>query len=310
MISDTGQHPRWHVGFVGFAYPEWNGTFYPTGLPARDRLAYVSRKVNAVEINTSFYAVPDAAIVRRWAETTPPEFRFCLKMIRDVTHGPTPAGSLASSSGPPPGHFELESTREAAARLLRSAAPLSDRLGAVLLQFPPVFRADRHAELLAFLHNLPRLATLAVEFRHSSWRDPAILNEYAAIGVTIVARDDTPHTRIGGAPSDLWAEHHSMFASGNLLYLRWLGRHGQFPDRTRERVDPTPHINWWLERIREALAANPQIRDVFIFLDNDFAGHAPTTARRLCEMLHLAPCGAQAEDAAPRSLFDHLEGAS
>src|SRR5579871_817045 len=76
----------WRLGTIGFGYDDWSGTFYPPTLKPSHRLAYYARHFNAVEIDTTFHAAPDAGRIRRWAEAVPDAFRFCVKTPKSVTH--------------------------------------------------------------------------------------------------------------------------------------------------------------------------------------------------------------------------------
>lgn len=152
-----------YAGTSGFSYAGWKGVFYPHGLPAARMLAHYASRLNGVELNGSFYRTPPAATLGKWAAETPAGFRFCLKAHRGLTY---------SADG-----FDREG-------LARSVGPnlagLGQRLGPVLLQFPPARLCDPALldRLLAAL-GLPA----AVEFRHESWFAEvayAVLREHGA----------------------------------------------------------------------------------------------------------------------------------
>src|ERR1043165_2775803 len=75
-----------HVGTSGYSYKEWKGNFYPEDLPAKEMLAYYSRRLPAVEINNTFYRLPQASMVENWRDQVPPEFRFSVKASQRITH--------------------------------------------------------------------------------------------------------------------------------------------------------------------------------------------------------------------------------
>ena len=77
----------WRLGTMGFSYADWAGTFYPAGTKAGDYLARYARFFDAVELDTTFHAVPPAERFRRWAGATPAGFRFAVKTPKTVTHG-------------------------------------------------------------------------------------------------------------------------------------------------------------------------------------------------------------------------------
>src|SRR6266480_5163403 len=75
-----------HVGVSGFSYASWAGSFYPKGLKSEEFLGYYSQHLSSVEINSSFYAAPSAAMVKKWSEKTNEKFKFAFKSPRQITH--------------------------------------------------------------------------------------------------------------------------------------------------------------------------------------------------------------------------------
>ena len=163
-----------HVGTSGWAYKEWKPAFYPEGLAQGDFLGHYASVLTACEINATHYRLQSEAAVARWAAATPPGFRFAAKAHRRITH----ARALPPAEG---GDAFLE-------RFLESLTPLGDRLGAVLLQFPPTRRRDDGA-LADLLSCLPRGLPVALEFRHESWEDPEIGDRIAGHGGTLCISD-------------------------------------------------------------------------------------------------------------------------
>jgi uncharacterized protein YecE (DUF72 family) len=138
-----------YAGTSGFSYPGWKGKFYPATLPGSRMLAYYAERLNGVELNGSFYRTPPANAMLNWAAATPPGFRFCMKAARGLTY---------SAEG-----FD----RVGLARIFgERLVPLGERLGPILLQFPPT-RQLNIGLLDSLLGALGRRA--AVEFRHESW---------------------------------------------------------------------------------------------------------------------------------------------
>jgi uncharacterized protein YecE (DUF72 family) len=145
------------TGTSGFSYTAWRGSFYPEKLPEAEMLAFYASKLGAVEINNTFYRMPNRSLLERWAAETPASFRFALKSPRQITH-----------------MRKLIDVGDAVARLAEAAGALGDRLGPILFQLPPFVRKDLGV-LEAFLSTLSTLSTVpvrvraAVEFRHASW---------------------------------------------------------------------------------------------------------------------------------------------
>jgi uncharacterized protein YecE (DUF72 family) len=191
------------------------------------------------------------------------------------------------------------------ARLLFEAIePLGGKLGAVLLQFPPRFTAERAEELAAFLDRLTPAPRLSVEFRHASWESTETESLLRSRAVCWVASDDAPRHVITGQEERANARLSRRIApTADFLYIRWLGKHGQFPHRRKEHFDPSPRLRWWSQRLREVLDRQPEVKDVYGFFDNDFAGHAPASAKRLMEILGLAPPAPEAPQNDEPTLF-------
>ncbi len=142
---------KFFVGVSGFSYASWKGNFYPKGLKSEDFLSFYSGKLNSVEINSSFYAPPSAAMVKSWASRTGEDFRFAIKSPRLITH------TLKIGKGAP----------EAADRLGKTLDLLEGKLGPVLFQLPPFFRQDLRT-LESFLTQTAGMKKV-FEFRHDSW---------------------------------------------------------------------------------------------------------------------------------------------
>jgi uncharacterized protein YecE (DUF72 family) len=151
---------RFFIGTSGWHYGHWRDVFYPEGLPPERWLAYYARHFNTVEINRSFYRLPEPAAVARWCECVPAGFRFALKASRFITH-----------------MKKLKEPRESLKAFSEVAAGLGMRLGPVLFQLPPHWRVDP-ARLAAFLAALPRNWRCAFELRDPSWHCEEV---YAAL---------------------------------------------------------------------------------------------------------------------------------
>jgi len=161
-----------HVGTSGYSYKEWKGSFYPEDLSAKAMLAYYGERLNAVEINNTFYRLPKAEVLESWAEQVPDGFRFSIKASRRITH-------FARLK---------EEARDPTEYLLSNLEVLGDRLGVVLFQLPPNLKKD--AERLAgFLDVLPEGTPAAFEFRHESWNDEQVHELLHARGATLVCAD-------------------------------------------------------------------------------------------------------------------------
>jgi uncharacterized protein YecE (DUF72 family) len=144
------------LGCAVWAYKEWIGDLFPAGSKSAELLRLYTRRLTTVEGNTTFYAVPSAETVARWAAEAAPGFRFCLKIPQAISHaGPLVEGIAATQT------------------FLERIAPLGDQLGPCFLQLPPGFRPRQIDDLAAWLAAWPRERALAVEVRHLEWYEPA-----------------------------------------------------------------------------------------------------------------------------------------
>jgi uncharacterized protein YecE (DUF72 family) len=163
-----------YVGTSGFAYPEWIGPFFPQGLASSDMLPAYAERFRSVEINYTFRRFPTEKTVLRWAERTPPGFRFALKAVGRITHT-----------------RRLRDTDQDVSDFLARVRLLGDRLGPILFQCPPTLRFDRDL-IESFLASLPPVAPYAMEFRHESWSEARDLLADHGVAWCFAETDDTP----------------------------------------------------------------------------------------------------------------------
>ena len=159
------------VGTSGYNYPEWKGSFYPANLAAAKMLPYYAARFPTVEINYTFYRMPNEAIVGKWAAETPSPYKLTLKAPRRITHDNRLRNSGALTAG-----FCLV------------ASTLGEKLGALLFQLPPNLKKDL-VLFDAFLGELPPKVTAAFEFRHQSWFDQEVFDRLRARNLALCVAD-------------------------------------------------------------------------------------------------------------------------
>ena len=142
---------RLRVGTSGFNFPEWRGSFYPPKLPSAKWLEFYAQQLGTVEINYTFYRMPNAKTVAGWDAATPESFTFVLKVPQRITH-------IA----------RLRNVDELLRIFLETVRKLNAKLGPVLFQLPPNFKKDL-ARLGDVLTQFPTDVRAACEFRHASW---------------------------------------------------------------------------------------------------------------------------------------------
>lgn len=294
MASGASRSARIRIGTCGWSYPAgrgtWNGIFYPSPRPRGfDELAFYAEHFDTVEVNSTFYRMPEAPQVARWIERTPDDFIFSVKLFQKFTH---PDMYLARG-----GTTDWEPSRVDIDLFRAGIAPVADagRLGALMMQFPPSFHEsdDARAYLDWLLEAFAAYPT-AVELRHRSWSDraadlTALLDAHGAAWVlidepkfasSIVQPVTSPPARPGTRPP--------------LTYLRLHGRnaaqwweHDAAEDRYDYLYSPA-ELEPFAERAKADAAAG---RKVYLYLNNHFSAKAVANAAVLQKQTGREPTG-------------------
>lgn len=234
------------IGTSGWEYRHWKGRFYPADLP-RDRwFEHYAAHFDTVELNATFYRLPERSIFAGWEARAPVGFRYALKASRYLTHVK-----------------RLREPSEPLARLWSRAIALGAHLGPMLYQLPPRWRPDPE-RLAAFVAALPRERAQAVELRDPRWYRRDILEALRAGGVALCIHDMPGSGRI-------------VPPVGPLVYLRFHGA-GQ---RYGGTYSPQ-RLSAWADRIAAWAAEG---RAVWAYFNNDIGGHAVVDAARLRELV-------------------------
>ena len=146
-----------YVGTSGYSYKEWKGSFYPEKIPAKDMLAYYAAHLHAVELNNTFYRMPQPGMIESWKAQVPENFRFSVKAPQVITHF-----RRLKDAGP--------QTRI----MLKTVSALQDRLGAVIFRLPEDMKKDLK-RLEMFLKVLPADTPAVFDFRHPTWFDDEVV---------------------------------------------------------------------------------------------------------------------------------------
>ena len=159
------------VGTSGYNYPEWKGSFYPSNLAAAKMLPYYAERFPTVEINYTFYRMPNEKLTAGWAAQTPSPYKLTLKAPRRITHD-----------------SRLKNCGELVNAFCRVAGSLGDKLGALLFQLPPNLKKDL-ALFDAFLAELPPKVCGAFEFRNVSWLDDEVFERLSKRNLALCVAD-------------------------------------------------------------------------------------------------------------------------
>ncbi len=232
-----------YIGTSGWQYRSWKGPFYPEKLPQRSWLDHYTGTFPVVELNNSFYHLPKEETFDRWRVSTPAGFVFVVKASRYITH-----------------IRRLREARESVGLFWSRAVRLEEKLGPVLFQLPPNFRAD--TSLLAdFLSVLPSPMRAAFEFRDDSWNREEVYELLDRAGAAWVMAD-----RPG------WAV--PTIVTGGWSYIRFHQGRRFHPKYARSK------LRAWAGRI-----AGLEARDTYVFFNNDPLAAAPGDALALTKLL-------------------------
>jgi uncharacterized protein YecE (DUF72 family) len=284
------------IGTSSWADPGFVEEWYPPDLPARERLAWYAERFEAVEVNSTFYAVPAARTVSRWAEQTPGDFRFDVKLHRLLSRHAADLRSLPpalreEATTNERGRVELTPQLEAALadEMTAAVAPLGDKLTSFLLQLSPAFGPRDHtlSELDGLLERLSATAPVAVELRHRFWlhedRIEDTLRWYEDRGAVFVSVDAPQGSR---APTIMPAV--DAVTRDDLAYVRAHGRNLEGYLRGRSVAERFAHrySDDELEELgRRVQHLAEDVEAVHMMFNNNRGGDAPAAAQRMRELL-------------------------
>ena len=146
-----------YVGTSGYSYKEWKGSFYPDKISAKDMLSYYASRLQAVELNNTFYRLPQESMIDTWKAQVPDNFRFSVKASQLITH-----------------FKKLKDAAKETRLMLKRFAAFEDRLGAVLFRLPPDMKKDIK-RLETFLKHLPADPPAAFQLEDPTWLDEKVL---------------------------------------------------------------------------------------------------------------------------------------
>ncbi|MBI5038695.1 MAG: DUF72 domain-containing protein [Nitrospirae bacterium] len=237
-----------YIGTSGWNYGHWRGPFYPEDLPQSRWLDFYSRHFNTVEINYSFYRLPEKKTFEEWHRSTPAHFYFTAKVSRFYTHMKLPEKNLS--------------------RFLENAAGLAGKLSAILFQLPPFWNvnSERLSQLAAYLKTqkiLPGIRCV-LEVRNRTWLSEEVFSILKDHNISLCLAD-WPELRVDGP------------ITADFVYVRRHGPSALYASRyTHQELEADAR------RIRQWLVAG---KDVHVYFNNDTKAWAVKNALELKEML-------------------------
>jgi uncharacterized protein YecE (DUF72 family) len=256
------------VGTSGWHYAHWRGPFYPEKMRADQMLAYCVERFNSLEINNSFYRLPSRETFTSWRDATPDDFLFAVKASRFITH-----------------NKKLKDPQSSIERFFASVSALEPKIGAILFQLPPQW--GRNLERLEeCLEAVPKGYRYAFEFRNDSW--------FGEETYTILRRHNAAF-----CVWDLAGTQSPRVVTADYAYIRLHGpdQHKYSGSYSHEQLFD------WLQYARDCQANGA--KRVFIYFDNDQAGHAALNAMTLRQMISGAPKKSSASVRQPHNRRSH-----
>jgi uncharacterized protein YecE (DUF72 family) len=256
---------KYHIGCSGWSYTSWKGPFYPPNLENSDWLRFYSQVFDYVEIDSSFYRIPNQFMVKNWVKRTPDNFRFTAKFPKVITHDKY-----------------LVDVEEDVERFLENIEPLEKKTLALLIQLPPSI------EIMSGLEGLRNLLPLlddrfryAVEVRHPSWFQDLAYNFFADNNLCLVwsqlAKIRTP-----------------PIVTTDLLYVRLIGdRSIDEKDFGKIQYDRVSEMSNWANEIKnvemgKGKGRRSEVRDAMIAANNHYAGFGPGTVNIFRNMVGIS----------------------
>ena len=235
-----------HIGTSGWSYHHWKGNFYPDDLSNDQMLDFYQQHFNCVEINNSFYHLPEKKTLLHWYDCVPDDFIFSVKASRYITH----MKKLKDPATTLPPFFERVQL-------------LADKLGPILFQLPPHWHVNCE-RLAGFLDTLPSNYRYTFEFRDPSWHCQEVYELLCQHNSAFCIFDLDRQL----SPKQITAE---------FIYIRLHGPQGPYQGQYNTKT-----LAAWADAFSNWVK---QRKEIFCFFDNDEAGYAAQDAKRLIDML-------------------------
>jgi uncharacterized protein YecE (DUF72 family) len=241
-MSRIGQY---HVGTSGWNYKHWRERFYPRELPARKWFEHYAGVFRTVEINNTFYHLPEAATFTHWREQAPEGFLYAVKASRYITHVK-----------------RLKDPRQPVGLFLQRARRLWPHLGPILYQLPPNFKPDLE-RLEGFCKLLPRALTHVMEFRQADWLREEVFDLLGRYHVCLCVHDLLPD--------------HPRRLTGQAAYVRFHGVGNKYGGNY-SRAELRRWADWMRQTAQDG-------HDVYAYFNNDSNAYAVFNAQTLRKLL-------------------------
>lgn len=236
--------PNLYLGTIGWSYSFWKGKLYPTKTAPKNFLSHYALQFRTVEVDSTFYRIPTVQTVENWRKQTPNGFLFSFKFPQLITHIKM-----------------LHDCQAETEAFLSRADLLGDKLGALLLQFPPSFTSKHQPTLTAYLRSLPKGHRYVVEVRHKSWLNPDFYSFLREHHVALAWTDSQFVPETGEATADF-------------IYVRWEGDRATVNGTLGKiEADQTANLRSWARKLRGYMEVG---REVFGYFGKYYSGYPPS----------------------------------
>ena len=242
-----------HIGTMGWSYKFWWGNFYHEGISSNEFLSEYAKHFHTVEMDSTFYRIPSIRTIEKWKSQTPDDFIFSSKFPRAITHGKN-----------------WDERGEKRDIFIHNISHLGNKLGPLLLQFPPQFKAKEYIYLKDLLDQMPNGYSYAVEFRDKEWLEERIYEILRDKQIALVLVDHP------------WMPTLDVTAS-HFTYIRWQGDSRKVKGNLgKEEIDRVEDLKKWAERIEKMRNCSIEI---FGYFSKFYSGHPPSDVKRLNEYI-------------------------
>ena len=250
-----------YIGCSGWSYSSWQGPFYPANLENKHWLSYYSQVFNYVEVDSTFYRIPNDFMVKNWARKTPANFRFTAKFPKIITHDK-----------------KLKNVEKELTLFYNVMKPLKNKLLALLIQFPPYLKITEGLEALKqydfFFDDNFRYT---VEVRHPSWFSDLAYNFFSNNNICMTWNQ---LDKIQSPP----------VVTTDFVYLRLIGDRSIKEDEFGKiQKDREQEMKYWSDRFRTVQKDEKELKVGIVAANNHYAGFGAATANMFRVMSNMSP---------------------
>lgn len=242
-----------HIGAMGWSYSFWVGALYPKGCKSEQFLSEYSKHFNTMEVDNTFYRIPNKTTTKKWRDQTAPGFIFSAKFPRVITH-----------------EKMLQNSQENVERFLETVSLFQEKAGPLLLQLPPWFKPENMQVLADFISDLPKGPLFVVEVRDRKMLSDKLysLLRNSGVSLALVVHPHMPLTEE---------------VTADFIYIRWEGDRKKVKGTLGQvEVERTSDLDKWADKIKTFMDKSYKI---FGYFSKYYSGCPPHDAEQLLRIL-------------------------